>query len=159
MGYDLTNASGDSHQWKSVGWWYLLNLARHFGWKPAGTLPPAAHDEPSAWDGNYFHNDGQRVTAPDAAALADSLEKMLRSPTRVQAAQAVGARMDEILDDQAITPQTPLADVDTYPLDFVRQMFARFKQTSVGHWEFDSKSDEYLSEFIAFCRKGAFEID
>ena len=159
MGYDLTNSSDDAHQWKSIGWWYLLNLARHCGWKPAGTAPSDECEDPQSWDGNYFHNDGQVVTAPDASALADSLEQLLSNPAREQVAATVGQRMDDAINDQRITPAASSPDIDNFPLDFVRQMFTRFKQQSVGTWQFDARSDQYLRDFIAFCRKGSFRIE
>jgi hypothetical protein len=99
------------------------------------------------------------VSTQDAASLADALEKFISSPDRESIAASVGRRMDEILEDQNITSETKLPDLDPYPLDVARQMFARFKQKSVGRWSFDAKSDSYLRGFIAFCRKGEFVIE
>jgi hypothetical protein len=159
MGCDLTNSTGASHPWKTLAWWSLLNLARYFRWKPSGTLPPNDHPDPAPWDGNYFHNAGQHVTADDAAALANALETLFHSPTREQTAQAVARRMDQVLQDQRITSQIPSTTSTPYPLDFIRQMLARFNQKSVDPWQFDHSTDRHLSDFISFCRTGRFTID
>ena len=56
MGYDLTNSSGQTRQWKVLGWWHLLNLALECGWSPRGTESPTQSQQ--GWDGNYFRNEG-----------------------------------------------------------------------------------------------------
>lgn len=70
-------------------WWRAGELARLFGWQPAGTLPPPPerlqfwrreieHDETAPWDpGCYSVDVGQVMTAADAAALAEALERAL----------------------------------------------------------------------------------
>ncbi len=67
-------------------WAYLLMLAHHGGWRPAGTeAPPWEGGGPSAYDperhgpwcGSYTSNEGQVVTDEDARALADGLERAL----------------------------------------------------------------------------------
>lgn len=90
-------------------WYGLLGLAQANGWQPRGTLAPAWVDEngkgidttrplqeavvmysayqtPRApisaddeWPGTYDSNDGQCVTAEDAAALAAALGRAVRA--------------------------------------------------------------------------------
>src|SRR2546423_13839985 len=80
MGMDLCGAGGYA-AWNWQGWRGVLELGHRYGWIPAGTEPPL-WDEGGPWDGRpwngtYFCNDGQRVTAEDAHALADALERAL----------------------------------------------------------------------------------
>ena len=159
MGYDLTNSAGGYHQWKVLGWWHLLNLARSYGWNPAGTEPPAEATPLSPWDGNYFRNDGQFVTATDAAALADALERMLSDPKREDVAGQVARRLQWAIADESITSATELSDVITYPIEYVRGLIDPDDVSTVGCWEFDERSDAYLREFIHFARQGTFSIE
>ena len=58
-----------------------------YGWVPMGTGPPRGTLKAQWLHGLYYGNDGQRVYARDAAALADALERALaatpkRSPRR-----------------------------------------------------------------------------
>jgi hypothetical protein len=83
MGYDLRNAQGTQH-WGIDTWPELLGLAHEHGWQPEGTtLPVLTYDDgtPCApcfgWDGSYFWNDHQIVSAGDARNLADGLERAL----------------------------------------------------------------------------------
>jgi hypothetical protein len=157
MGYDLISQSGACHQWKSVGWWYLLNLARSAGWEPTGTIAPAGVDA-EEWDGNYFRNDGQMVTAGDAEGLADALARLLEDPERRSKADGIGRRMDLALADGGENAAGRYPDVITYPLEFFRGMLKHFGQVSVGRWSCSEENERYLRDFIAFCRGGAFRI-
>jgi len=67
------------------GWYKILDLAQHHGWSPAGTLPPPTWirmdgtpaqeaDGQESWRGGYISNEGQLVTAADAANMATALE-------------------------------------------------------------------------------------
>lgn len=69
----------------------LLNIAQNYGWQPMGTryntdfyvvlypeIPLTEHQKiASYWQGGYFTNDKQIVTAEDASNLATALEKSL----------------------------------------------------------------------------------
>lgn len=156
MGYDLINSVGQTHQWKVLGWWHLLNLACEYGWSPRGTEPPI--DAGSDWDGNYFQNEGQLVTAGDAIALADALARLLSDPNRDVAAAAVADRMAQVVADTAAKASTDARDVLRYPLDFIREILGHFGQDSIGRWQFGPKADQYLRQFIEFCRVGPFTI-
>jgi hypothetical protein len=73
MGVDLSGKHGS----QSYNWWAwrdLLEMARSNGWKPVGTTTA---DDPD-WNGDYFSNDGQRVTDDDAHAIADALSVAVR---------------------------------------------------------------------------------
>src|SRR6185437_12885003 len=98
MGYELSNSFGQTHQWKVLGWWHLLNLAREYNWSPRGTESSASSDD--GWDGNYFTNAGQRVTEEDAAELANALERLLADPSREAVAAAVAKRMAGAISDR-----------------------------------------------------------
>ena len=40
MGMDLTNGRGERFRFGFGGWAETLELARHYGWEPAGTEAP-----------------------------------------------------------------------------------------------------------------------
>ena len=54
----------------------LLQMARDYGWVPAGTEPPEGQDELS-WDRTYITPRGQRVNAEDAARFAGAIERAI----------------------------------------------------------------------------------
>ena len=54
-------------------WGDALELALLAGWEPAGTELPAN----PRWSGIYNSNDYQTVTAADARALADALDRIM----------------------------------------------------------------------------------
>lgn len=70
------------HNW--TGWRTAFELALAYGWEPRGILPPPGLED--GWTETYFSNDFQEVTATDAAALADALER------------AIGAGAEELMD-------------------------------------------------------------
>jgi hypothetical protein len=77
MGYDLSNKRGESVRFSAPGWSLALETAERSGWEPAGTLAPAGFESDSAWSGDYFAIQGQRVSTTDAAALVVALERAL----------------------------------------------------------------------------------
>ena len=54
-------------------WVAVLDLARTYGWEPAGTTLPGPKNE--GWRGDYDTNDGALVDQADAAAMAARLEQ------------------------------------------------------------------------------------
>jgi len=141
MGMDLTGAGGYA-AWNWQGWRGILELANRYGWVPAGTEPPS-WDEGGPWDGRpwsrtYFSNDGQRVTAEDAHALADALKRALPD---MPDEDAVAHKMETIacLPDGTVL-RAPKRGVELSLLE----SFAGGQQR--------------LREFIAFCRAGEFAI-
>ncbi|HNC98563.1 MAG TPA: hypothetical protein PKW90_20700 [Myxococcota bacterium] len=79
MGFDLSNSAGATDQWTSMYWRTMLDTARHYGWAAPGTLPPE-NTNPAQWGGHYMTNDGQLVTAEDAASLAHHLRLAADAP-------------------------------------------------------------------------------
>ena len=156
MGYDLTNDSGGSFDWKSLGWWHLLCIAQRYGWTPAGTVTP--DDGEDEWDGNYFHSLGQQVTAADAAALAAALRRFADDARREEVAGEVAAQMQRAVDSPPQGDPSAM-DMIAYPLEFVRGLLQQFGHSSVGRRHFDAKGDRYLAQFIEFCGAGAFKIE
>ena len=84
MGYDLYNLEDNSEfRWNIYDWQPLLRLATDYGWTPEGTdIPPwytgAERKEIIArmpdYKKNYTGNDGQVITASDAAKIANALK-------------------------------------------------------------------------------------
>jgi len=78
MGYDLKALrDGEKFSWRLFYWPRVLDLARIYGWKPAGTLPPRSWPRGKPWNDAYHANDGGIVTAADALALAGAVERFL----------------------------------------------------------------------------------
>ena len=139
MGMDLVNEFRDFH-FSLYGWENVLALAEMYGWRPAGTLPPqpeAVGEPAGAWNGNYFLNDGQTVTAEDAGNLADALERALAD---IPNHDAAGHKTTKVKTWTGVV-QTVLPGAKISPLEAL----------SGPH-----KSS--VREFIAFCRQGSFEV-
>jgi uncharacterized protein YbjT (DUF2867 family) len=98
MGFDLRNDAGEQHRASNSGWAFFLNLAEHYGWKPAGTLPPAGM-APEDWDRSYDACAGQRVSDSDAQSLADALRAALDDPNRAGAERIVAARVSAAISE------------------------------------------------------------
>jgi hypothetical protein len=127
MGMDLVNSKEKYFRWNIFFWGYVLRLGTMFGWEGSGTHLELEGDD--KWDGNYWTNDGQWVTADDAFALADALERALSeipSDASKQADQTVHLSRENQAKDA---------------------LLKRF----VG-------DEDYLQEFISFCREGGFNI-
>ena len=138
MGMDLAGPGRDFY-WTNRSWCDLLELAKDFGWVPMGTGPPRGTLKAEWGRGLYYGNDGQRVYARDAAALADALERALAAtskrnprPRRYRAAQS----HDDI---EALL--TGGRKRDRVP---VRDLCAE-----------DPRS---IRKFIRFCRAGSFRL-
>jgi hypothetical protein len=93
MSYDFSGKRR-SVSFNMAGMDALWSAATRYGWKPAGTvlkpwdaeqakeMDQARRAEAAkTWEGHYHFNDWQTVTAPDAAAWADALEKYLAAET------------------------------------------------------------------------------
>ena len=157
MSYQLVNLSLEiSRTFSRQSWVKALELARAFGWMAAGTQPPPFFDpyELNAdWDGTYFTNDGQIVTAEDACSLAAALERSL--PKILDAAIPTDWNSRFWLEDDLpewFSPtemfiieeslQDGLLDmVGIQPVDF-----------------FAGSEKRNLIDLIRFCRLGRFEI-
>ncbi len=101
MGYCISGRDESLDQRFNIwGWRSLFTLALYFGWEPQGTVskiwknnktgelvghqdydPDKCKDgewvNDDDWDGSYFYNDWQEITADDAQNLAEALEKAL----------------------------------------------------------------------------------
>jgi hypothetical protein len=80
MGYDLSNSRGETFRFSPPGWSLALEIAERAGWEPQGTLRPVDCPADQEWAGDYFANDGQRVSPSDAIALSAALESALADP-------------------------------------------------------------------------------
>lgn len=157
MSYELVNKATEiCRRFSRQSWTKALELARLYGWKPMGTLPPFLHNfhELNAdWNGTYLTNDGQTVKAEDAHALAVALERSLKDiPTLSKKIDWTSkfwleddlpewlspeekAMIEEELEDG-------LLDIlGTHPLEF-----------------FAGDEKRQLADVIRFCRLGSFEI-
>lgn len=119
----------DCEQWR---WPKLLRLAQAHGWQPRGTTLPG--DADGQWDRNYTTNDGQEVTADDAAALADALEKAL----------------SKVPEHDALAPyRAPDGMIEIAP---------RHPDAADADWFSGPAGIAYVARFIRFCREGTFHI-
>jgi hypothetical protein len=87
--------------------------------------------DPSQWDGGYCSNDGQIVTAQDAATFADALERALPDIPDY-GCQALGLTKGGYVF---------LANPDMHPFEY-----------------FSGAEKQHVVSFIQLCRKGSFEI-
>lgn len=132
MSTDLKSDSGEDFRFSGSGWTYYLCLAQEYGWKPEGTARPKGFSIFKKWHRRYDSNEGQRVSADDAAALADALRIALRDADRAKIAETLAAKITAAV--RAATGSR------TYEL------------------EVQDDDSVYLGEMIAFFRKGRFEI-
>jgi hypothetical protein len=167
MTMDLIGPHGERH-FTHQAWMMLLDLAVQHGWHPAGTLEREREEEPDDEEaaveldaseyevprdnpvaealaslfpsgdpvlGTYFFNDGRRVTPADARALAEALKRAL----------------PDVPDHDAMKDKT----FEHPSMPGVRLVDAR---TPVNPFEWFSGKKKVLRSFIAFCRRGGFEI-
>jgi hypothetical protein len=156
MGVDLSGAGGC--EWLSwTVWGNLLNLAREYGWEPAGTEPPSVtvknpdgsiDHEMSAiyswsyggWDGTYFTNNCQLVTDEDAASIAEALEQALGDIPDEGTVETVRViNLDPSLDAGSKDPDhdAPVRSVEKFG---------------------GSHGKQLVKDFIVYCRAGGFAI-
>lgn len=139
MGFDFTSESGETYQVRSGGWSLMLYVAESYGWEKRGSVAPEGMDA-GEWDGGYATNDGQRVTSEDARALADAFERMLADPGRVVKVREIEMQLDrdvlKVAKEQHGVDLPARDNYDEYPLD-----------------------EEYLRQFVRFCRGGGFQIE
>jgi len=125
------------------GWRRIHRLAVMFGWKPQGTREYLAFfKEP--WDScNYFTNDGQLVTQKDTLALADAIE------------WAITKLKEEDPDDD---PEKKYGS--SWEFEMIRRMEIAMSVglKDPGYIFFSTFWTNKLTEFVGFCRQGAFVI-
>jgi len=136
MGYDL-KGDGGRFRWNVTSWPLLLELAQQYGWEPQGTT---LHDDEGViedeWAGGYCSNDGQQVSAADAAALADALERALPDIPNHDAME------------HKTTPIPGMPGERGIPMDVKFTAFELFSGENKAH----------LREFISYCHKAGFWI-
>jgi len=118
-----------------------IELARVCGWTPEGTRRDTPGGGSSdalqdirhlvGWQAGYVTNEGQTVSAPDAAHLADALNK-------------AALQGERILTDWAEGRAPPPADIRSNAHGF------RWFSTQAGK--------HHLQTLANFCRGGAFQI-
>lgn len=216
MGYDLTSLADRDvcFRFGVTGWAQVQALGRLYGWTPAGTEPPAhgwvycdcdadpsacpdgCHEEVAAtrernrrgWEGGYHANDYQVVTAEDAGAWADGLERALPDLPDHEAfgsgrehlhadAEAVGQLMERLghppdAGEAILVSVRALAEAGKLDL---APPFARSWWDAVGRHDpdadatipdptltpiqfFSGAAKRKIRDFIAFCRLGGFWI-
>jgi len=157
MSYELVNQSTEiCRTFSRQSWTKALELARLYGWKPMGTLPPAIHQfykHEADWNGTYLTNDGQTVKAEDADSLAAALERSLDdiSNNRIQIDWSSKFWLDDDLPEWLSPEEKALIEEEledglldilgTHPSDF-----------------FAGDEKRQLLEVIRFCHLGSFEI-
>lgn len=88
---------GDRFRWKCEAWDVVLDLAKQFGWEPAGTRPPRGV-RVSDWNaGDYTTCERQQITEADAWALAAALERALAAIQNGDAVQSPEGASPELM--------------------------------------------------------------
>jgi len=157
MSYDLCNPSlALCKKYSRQFWAKALELARLYGWHPAGTRLRPKYENPEAiagWHGTYLTNDGQIVHAADALSLAAALERSLEdiSEEGVEMKWDLSTWLEEDLPEWLSPAEKELVEeelqdglvdiLSTHPLAF-----------------FAGDEKRYLTQLIRFCRLGSFEI-
>jgi len=152
MGYDLCGRKSDFNCdiWQ---WMACVDLARCFGWTPAGTTSPGPRIwNGDKWDGGYFSNSWQYVEDRDAAGLARGLE----------AAAVAFAAGQGATDKQNVALRQLLTADPKWPSSSsaVETLEAVAKRRGVppkrpGLYRVDIKKVQGLARF---CRQGGFYI-
>lgn len=152
MGMDLLGRGVDFHfNW--TNWRRVLELAYRYGWVPAGTeldhfgkvdeeLAEQYRHPYEDWDGTYFGNSFQWVTAEDAANIAQALERALEDIPDEDTVSELAARLSFELEGAGVRSIDKELE----------------KRISVLDWFSGEEGKQFLREFIAFCRVGGFRI-
>ncbi len=144
MGMALGRAGGDYFGVSYSLWAAMLELARRWGWRPAGTDPPGGCD-PAGWGGSYYSSDGQRCRAEDARALADALERFLSGEPESAAAPPPDEERERLRRFMAGMSE----QLDAPPCHPAGEATA---------WLASPEGREFVRGFVRFCRGGAFEL-
>jgi len=156
MSLELFNASTSvSRKFSREFVGQALELARRHGWTPLGTRPPEAFDSyalQADWFGVYLTNDGQAVTAEDARALADALERALQDIPDEDVKMDWSPRLwtDDLPEWLAPHERDVIEDgLQQHALVVMAQHPGEF---------FAGAEKQYLLGFMRFCRMGSFVI-
>ena len=173
MGYDLyceaatpssVPAKDKYFRWNIFGWPPVLSLATMYGWEPEGTSIPRLSDEMARehnlskeevrrhnemvddWAGEYYGNDGQIVSAQDAANMANAIE----------------ASLDDIPDFEIPIPgvgEDGMVSVDNVNYKKHRDALQAGSRAAYAVNYSGAKNKKYLRDFIKFLRLGEFSIN
>ncbi len=151
MGFSLYSF-GEKHRSFHLTWdeWgRLFELACQYGWEPCGTRLDS-----EVWEGIYFSNDGQIVIAEDAGRLAGALEKALDDIPDHDAARP---KLQTFAEKLAALGYPPESIAELTPS--TANMLVVREGESLNTLEYYSyKGKRRVTDFIAFCREGAFSI-
>lgn len=157
MSYELVNRSTVLCRTFSRQFWgKALELAQSYGWHPGGTHPPAHiafHLLGAEWDGRYFTNDGQTVSAADARSLAAALERSLNDipDTRLP------VDWNSILQQEDELPEWLSPEEREFMEEELQEGLLDVMGTSPREY-FAGDEKQHLKALIRFCRLGSFEI-
>jgi hypothetical protein len=145
---DLYRERDSAFQFEYFGIWEkVLQLARLYGWHPAGTVEPPdwqAGETQEGWLGEYDLYLGELVRAEDAHAMADALE------------QALDDLPDHLMPERII--ETEFEELDKEDLISI-SFYIIEPNKSLNLFEvFGGQYKAELIDFIAFCRQGGFHI-
>jgi hypothetical protein len=129
----------------SYGYTYDMDSYNYKGWGSFYFIP----DPDKTWDGNYIRGQGQEVTAQDAVAIADALQKALDSVADYDVHVRQLTR-SEIANAEAETEESYKKRGEECP--------GYMKPLATEHIRRGLLLERDLKEIIAFCRKGAFLI-
>jgi hypothetical protein len=157
MSYELVNQSTEiCRKFSRQSWTKALELARLYGWRPRGTLPPFVFDFyqlNADWSGTYLTNDGQIVKAEDAHSMALALERSLDDipNDNVQIDWTSKFWLEDDLPEWLSPVEKAIieAELEDGLLDILGTHPREF---------FAGAEKRQLIEFIRFCRLGSFEI-
>lgn len=142
MGFYLVRDGEVKRTYGIARWPKILQLARAYSWKPAGTTVDEESGIilPAKWDGGYDSMDGQLVSAEDADNFADALEKALSHFPR--------SNQEKTFEYQIKT--------NTWipPNEYQRSALHYFLKDET----FNEAHEGSLADLIRFCREGAFRI-
>ena len=141
-----------------------MNLAALYGWEPEGTSIPRISDDMARdheiskeevkrhnamvddWAGEYYGNDGQIVSAKDAASMANALE----------------ASLDDIPDFEIPIPgvdKDGRVSIDSAKYKKHREALQAGSRAAYAVNYSGTKNKKYLRAFIKFLRLGEFSIN
>ena len=148
MTIDLYRNEEDYFQFEYFGIWQkLMELARIYGWEPAGTREPPeweGDEDGGPWQGDYDLFAGEWVTVGDAHALIEALERALDDlPDHPMPNRIIETEIEEIDRDGDVSISFHIIEANK----------------SLNLFEiFGGQYKSELIAFIHFARRGGFHI-
>lgn len=139
---------------------FLLHLAFKYGWQPQGYVLafPARDETPDEFTYNVFYK-GDFVTVEDAAGLADALEKALINLPDQKDLDSIELRCVE--DAELYVKKTGHAfikhELESRTFENRKPMLVA-KPITFPIESLSTNVKQYITDFIVFCRQGAFDI-